>query len=208
MPKKSIFYQFPRLYLLGLRWLHKKNFNRRYQYIASFTKKGDLVLEPGCGPAILADYLPKDVVYKGFDTNQNFLDYALKKKKHVYFGNALDFKKYCKADVVAICDLLHHLAPLDRKKFIKICLQVAKKKLILCEPANKKLSPKDRFYRLRRKLAEWSEQDGTGNLKIEHFFTKETLEKAIKTGFGVIPSSVPRINKKIGDDIIVVFNIK
>ena len=83
MSKKSIFYKHPQLYIWGLKWIHKSNFTKRYRHMASFVRKGDLVLEPVCGPAILADFLPEGVYYRGFDTNKEFVDYAFKKHSGV-----------------------------------------------------------------------------------------------------------------------------
>jgi hypothetical protein len=114
MAKKSIFYKHPLLYIWGLKWIHKGNFAKRYRYMASFVKKGDLVLEPACGPATLADFLPKKADYRGFDTNKDFV-----------------------ADVVIACDILHHLKPVDRQKFIKNCFSSAKKVFIICEPGKR-----------------------------------------------------------------------
>lgn len=205
---KSIFYQYPWLYIWGLKWIHKANFAKRYRYIGNFIKKGDLVLEPGCGPAVLADFLPKDSQYQGFDTNKDFLNFALKSGKNVFLGNALDPKSYSQAEAVVVCDVLHHLDPKDRKRFIKYCFKSANKKLILCEPVSKP-RPKTGFLnQLKNYLIEWSEQDGTGNLKVEHFMTKKELFDKIKNGFGIIPSSIKRSVKKIGEDFIIVFNLE
>ncbi|HAJ33347.1 MAG TPA: hypothetical protein DCK79_08225 [Candidatus Atribacteria bacterium] len=60
MCKKNIFYKYPLLYVWGLKWIHKNNFAKRYCYMASFVRKNDLVLEPGCGPATLAEWSEKD----------------------------------------------------------------------------------------------------------------------------------------------------
>lgn len=198
---RSIFYQSPRLYIWGLQLIHKGNFAKRYRYMASFVEPGDRVLEPGCGPAILADFLPKGASYRGFDTNKEFLNYA-SKKQDVFLANALDPKSYSQAEVVAVCDLLHHLHPKDRKNFIKYCFRAARKKLIICEPVKEKHLQKGFLSSLRKRLAEWSEQDGTGNFKVEHFMTKAQY---LKKGFGVIPNSVKRSIKIIGEDVIVIF---
>jgi len=205
MSKKSIFYKHPLLYILGLKWLHKSNFTKRYRYMASFVQKGDLVLEPACGPAILADFLPEGVYYQGFDMNKEFIDYASKKHSGVYLGNVLDPKNYCQADIVVACDILHHLKPRDRKTFIKHCFEAAKKKLIICEPGKKDYSQKGVLSSLKKRLVEWSEKDGTCDFRIEYFLTKEELLNQIKTGFGIIPTSIQRSIKEFGEDIVVVY---
>jgi len=205
MAKKSIFYKHPLLYILGLKWIHKTNFAKRYHFMASFAKKGDLVLEPACGPAILADFLPEGVYYRGFDTNKEFVGHALKKHSGVYLGNVLDRKNYCRADVVVACDILHHLKPTDKKKFVKNCFSSAKKIFIICEPGKRKKTVDSVFYPLRKRLVEWSEKDGTNDFKVEYFLTRGQLLSQIKHGFSVIPLSVKRETKEFGEDIVVVF---
>lgn len=205
MSKKSIFYKHPLLYIWGLKWIHKGNFVKRYHYMAAFAKKGDLILEPACGPAILADFLPEGTYYRGFDTNKEFIDYAFKKHSDVYIGNVLNRKNYCQADMIIACDILHHLKTADRKKFIKNCFSSTKKIFIICEPGVKGKAIDSLFYSLRKRLVEWSEKDGTNDFKIEYFLTRSQLLSHIKHGFGVIPSSIKRETKDFGEDIIAVF---
>lgn len=205
MAKKSIFYKYPLLYIWGLKCIHQDNFAKRYRYMASFVKKGDLVLEPACGPAILADFLPKEADYHGFDTNKDFTDYALKKHPGVYLGNVLDSKSYRQADVIIACDILHHLKPGDRKRFIKNCFSSTKEVFIICEPRKKEKPPNSLFKSQIDRLIEWSEKDGTNDVKIEYYLTHNQLINQIKHGFGVIPSSIERKTEDFGVDIIAVF---
>jgi len=205
MSGKSIFYKFPLLYIWGLKWIHKSNFSKRYQYISSVARGGDLVLEPGCGPAILADFLPQDSSYKGFDANQDFVNHARKRHPGVYLGDVLDLNDYCKAEVVAVCDVLHHLDPVDRKKFIQNCYRSADDTFIICDPGKKVNHGSNLFYPIWKRLTEWSEKDGTNNFKCEHFLTRDQLVDEIDNGFGIIPSSVKREVKEIGDDIVAIF---
>lgn len=205
MTTKSVFYKYPQLYINGLKWIHKSNFAKRYQYMAGFARKGDLVLEPACGPAILVDYLPNGVNYRGFDTNKEFISYALKKHLGVFQGNVLDKKNYCQADIVIGCDILHHLKPSDRKGFVQNCFSSAREVFIICEPGKKEKGAKSLFYSLRNRLAEWSEKDGTGDFKIEYFSTRDQLLNQISHGFDVIPSSVKREIRDFGEDIVAVF---
>lgn len=173
--------------------------------MASFAQKGDLVLEPACGPAIMADFLPEEVYYRGFDTNKDFISYAFKKYSGVYLGNVLDPKNYCQADVVVASDILHHLKPTDRKRFVKNCFSSAKKAFIICEPGKRSKPTDGIFYSLRKRLAEWSEKDGTNDFRVEHFLTRGQLLNQIEHGFGVIPPLVERETKDFGEDIIAAF---
>lgn len=205
MRTRSIFYKYPQLYINGLKWIHKSNFAKRYRYMASFTQKGDTVLEPACGPAIQADFLPKDVFYYGFDTNKEFIDYARKKNFNVFLGNVLDAKSYFLADVIIACDILHHLNPADRQKFIRNCFASCRKAFIICEPGKGEGNKDSAFYSIKKRLTEWSEKDGTGNFKNEYFSTRSQLLSQIEYGFGIIPSSVKRKTKDFGEDIVAVF---
>ena len=205
MNGKSIFYRFPLLYILGLKWIHKSNFSKRYQYISNFVREGDLVLEPGCGPAILAEFLPQGSHYKGFDTNQHFVNHAKKRHSGVYLGDVLNINDYSKASVVVVCDVLHHINPADRKKFIQNCYHPADEIFIICDPGKKINHTPNILYPIWKRLTEWSEKDGTNDFKYEYFLTRGQLFDEIDNGFDIIPSSVKREVKEIGDDIIAVF---
>jgi SAM-dependent methyltransferase len=205
MSGKSIFYRFPLLYIWGLKWIHKSNFSRRYRLISSVVKEGDVVLEPGCGPAILADFLCQGSSYQGFDTNQEFVNHARKRHPGVYLGDVLNLKNYCRAAVVVVCDVLHHINPADRKEFIQNCYCSADEIFIICDPGKKASHLPSFFYPIWKCLTEWSEKDGTNNFKYEYFLSQEQLFDEIDNGFGIIPSSVKREVKEIGDDVIAIF---
>jgi SAM-dependent methyltransferase len=198
---QSLLYRFPQIYIAGLKLYHGQNFDTRYHYMASFVKPENSVLEPGCGPAILADYLPKNTHYTGFDTNLRFLDYAKNKKRSVFYGNVLDKKNYKPTDIIVACDILHHLDPKTRKIFIELCWKNCKHIFIVCDPAKSRI-PKNGFW---QRLGEWSEQDGTNNFKNEYFLTIPELLGKIKNGFEVIKPNIKRTFKKFGEDIIVVY---
>ncbi len=205
--KESIFYRFPRLYLWGLRFLHRQAFTQRYRYIASFVRPGDSVLEPGCGPAPLAKFLPPKSRYSGFDTNQYLLRYGQKQGLNIFEGNALNSQDYQPADIIVACDLLHHLSKPRRGDFIRLVWKNSRKMLIICEPAK----PNDyrRHHKVWQKikhwLAEWSERDGQNFVHWDSYYSRRQLLTGIKQGFGIIPKAIPRHWEAIGEDIIVVF---
>ena len=201
---QSFLYRFPWAYITGLKLYHGQNFSNRYRYMASFAKPTSTVLEPGCGPAILADYLPDKTKYSGFDTNLRFLDFAKRKKRAVFYGNVLDKKNYKLSDIVVACDILHHLKPDTRKTFIELCFGNCKYIFIICDPA-KKLEKPNFLLNIKNKLGQWSEQDGTNNFKNEYFLEREELLEKIRNGFGVIKLQVKRTVKEFGEDIIAVF---
>lgn len=194
---KSFFYKSPVLYKLGLKLIHRENLAKRYQYLASLVEREDLVLEPGCGPAILADFLPEDSLYYGFDLNEIFLNYALSKNKKVFLGNVTDSKNYFLVDIIICVDILHHLKLGEREKFIENCWKFTKKKLILCEPYKERGQSKFWF--------EYIEKDGKNSPKFGDFWTKEELRKQIENGFNKIDKIFSRKIVEIGKDLVVIF---
>jgi len=195
---RSIFYQSPFLYKLGLRFIHRENFEKRYKFLAGFVERGDLVLEPGCGPAIFADFLPKNSIYYGFDLNENFLNYAKKKYLKVYFGNILDQKNYFPAEIVISIDILHHLKEEDRKIFIENCWKATKKKLIICEPYKSEGQSKWWFEKI--------EKDGINSPKFEDLWQKDILKKEAENGFGKIKNFYLSQLTELGKDLIVIYS--
>lgn len=202
----SPLYRFPRYYLWGLQWLHGQNYHRRYRTMAGLVRRGETVLEPGCGPAALAGYLPNHVAYRGFDANPRFIAYALKKGRRVRVGNILDQKNYRPADVVVVCDVLHHLPALQKQQFIKLCFSHTRRLLVICEPQAKKSASGGFFGTVNKKIHEWFEQDGINKVKAEYTFTPAQAKRQIQGGFGVIPNWVKRKTDVIGADFVVVFS--
>ncbi|MFH0792117.1 MAG: class I SAM-dependent methyltransferase [bacterium] len=204
MSSKSIFYQSPRLYIWGLKHIHGADFDKRYRFMASFAKNNDSVLEPACGPAILVDYLPPSVNYYGFDTNDRFVKYAQSRGVNASVGNVLDQNNYKPADVVVVCDILHHLKPADRSVFIKYCYQSAKKYLVICDPVVK---PEPNYLKNTwdSLMFAIAEQDGVNQPKREECYTRERLVKEANDGFGVIEDRKELVITEIGEDLIIVY---
>ncbi|HOW66389.1 MAG TPA: class I SAM-dependent methyltransferase [Candidatus Paceibacterota bacterium] len=78
-------------------------------------KGGEKLVDVGCGPGVLLDYLQPDIQYLGFDISRNYLETA----RHKYGarglfleGRARDFvqdDRFQRADHVYCSGLLHHL---------------------------------------------------------------------------------------------------
>ena len=201
MLRQSVFYKYPLLYQQSLKLIHRKNLKRRYQLIASFIKKGEKVLEPGCGTGFLVNFLPQKSFYFGFDLNKNFINWAQRKYKdsNFYLGDVLNSQSYFPVDVVIVCDVLHHIESSKREAFLNHCWKSAKKKLIICEPKGKT------SLVLGKKFFEYFEQDGINKTKSEDLWTEEELKQKIKEGFGIIPDNISRHIEEIGKDILCVF---
>jgi len=163
------------------------------------------VLEPGCGPALLAKFLAKGSSYRGFDGNKIFVNYDQKRHLQVLEGDVFDFTNYSPADVVVVCDVLHHLPLAKRGEFIRYCWQTVKKKLIICDPWREKIPEKGWHSWLKKWAFTYSELDGTNRPKLLEVWTKKELREKMEKGFGVIPLNISRTIKEIGEDFIVVY---
>ena len=76
-------------------------------------KKKTKILDIGCGPAEILNYLPK-VEYYGYDINPIYISYAKKKykSKGTFFCkkfNRADTKRLPKFDYILLFGFLHHL---------------------------------------------------------------------------------------------------
>lgn len=207
MSATSLFYRKPLLYSVGMKLYHRQGFRDRYRFMASFAHAGDTVLEPGCGPAPFASFLSKDVQYRGFDTNENFIAYAAKRfpKAHIYVGNVLDPLSYSDADVVVACDVLHHLPKEERSRFVKYCFDATQKYFIICEEGRHGNQTQGILYPVQKLIFALHESDGTNAPKLEEVWTKKELQQQITEGFDVIPHTIARSVKEIGRDSIIVF---
>jgi len=210
MGKRSFFYKGPRIYKALLRLSQGKNWKRRYKIIAQKIGKNKIVLEPACGPAPLTDFLDKSCSYKGFDINENFIKYLKKRGFKAKVGNAFNSKYYSKADVVVLCDVLHHFGPADEKKVIKLCINSAKEKLIICEPFKDYLLknfpawfPGARTF--LEKVHDYVDKDGYNQAKLKNLKMKNELRKIMMDGFGVIPKNAKREISESWEDLIATY---
>jgi 2-polyprenyl-3-methyl-5-hydroxy-6-metoxy-1,4-benzoquinol methylase len=99
----------------------------RYELVNDYIRPevGMRILDLGCGPATILNFLPDGVVYVGVDLSQRYIDEANKK-----FGNRGEF--YCKSvesfsesnsskyDIVLGLGVLHHLDDSQVISFFKL----------------------------------------------------------------------------------------
>jgi SAM-dependent methyltransferase len=97
-------------------------------------KKNCNILDIGCGPAYVLDFLKKkSLKYFGYDTELNHIEYAKKKflnKNHHFFCkkfNELELNKLPKFDYVFLFGIIHHLNNAELKKIIFLIKKVLKK---------------------------------------------------------------------------------
>lgn len=186
--------------------MHGPHLRERYEYIASFVEEHDTVLEPGCGPALLVEFLPRGSQYRGFDLNDYFVKYASRKYSGVWHGDVLDLENYSEADVVVLCDVLHHVAPDSRRSVIRYSLGAARKKLVICEEGRSGRQVEGPFFSLSKWWFEYFERDGTNTPKLGSVWTRSELRDEMERGFDVIAAAVPRKITEIGEDFIVCYS--
>ncbi|KAF5083712.1 Methyltransferase domain protein [anaerobic digester metagenome] len=77
---------------------------------------GDSILDMGCGPAIILDYLPDDVQYTGIDYNCDYIQSARNKfgsRGEFFLGDVSEHKDYSlkgRFDIVIATGVIHHLS--------------------------------------------------------------------------------------------------
>lgn len=103
-------------------------------------KDGDSVLDIGCGPADILEYLP-NVIYVGFDMNQKYISTAIKR-----FGNRGKFicnkiqkeriKELSAFDIILANGVLHHLNNEKTQELFELARAVMKPngRLITIDP--------------------------------------------------------------------------
>lgn len=196
---KSFLYWHPIIYKVGLWLYHGRNLRKRYEYIAKEIGKNKTVLEPGCGPGLLAKYLDPSCKYIGFDIDPIFVKHAKKKGLNIYKGDALKAKSYKKADAIVLCDFVHHIGRKDEKKMLRLCNRFSKK-IIICEQPAPELLKRMTFYVW---AYNYLDQDIAGKVNLALQRTKKELIRDMRKGFGIIRKK--KKIKKIGKDYIVIY---
>lgn len=186
--------------------MHGAHLEERYKYIANLVEEGNRVLEPGCGPALLAEYIPRRSAYSGFDLNKAFVTHASKTYKDIWIGDVLDIGNYSQADVVVLCDVLHHLLPDLRRTVIQYSFGVARKKLVVCEEGRSGRQVTGPLFSLSKRWFEYFERDGTNTPKLGNVWTRGELRDEMERGFAVIAAAVPRNITQIGEDLIACYS--
>jgi SAM-dependent methyltransferase len=93
-------------------------------------KINDKILDIGCGPADLLNYLP-EIKYYGFDINESYIAKAKKKfgKNGNFYCKILDtndLKNFPKFDLVIASGLLHHLNDNEAKNILNLAFKALK----------------------------------------------------------------------------------
>ena len=130
----SISMMHPTAYRLADRLINFSNgisIDSTFSYISRLIGGKKNVLDLGCGPAILFNYLDNSCKYEGWDTNKYFVR-LLKNKVNVKYQNILNFRKFPEADIIFMRGVLHYIYP-KHIELIKNSLKHAKQKVIIAE---------------------------------------------------------------------------
>lgn len=88
------------------------------------------VLDIGCGPATMLRFLPRDVLYLGFDMNERYIAYAQRKfgSRGQFFASRVESAQVAAGgcDVVMANAILHHLNDAEAAQLIDIAWQQLK----------------------------------------------------------------------------------
>lgn len=192
--------------------VHRKQLKERYQIIANKLENAKSIFEPLCGPVLLPKFLLDKVEYSGFDINENFIRYAQKREYNVLEGDARKDTPYrnITADIVILVDAMHHIQPYEeQQRVVKRAANIARRKLIICEPFRGgyfKLFKKVPFLRKPFEwFFNWIERDGPNQSKFEHIQTKDSLEKTMKEGYGVLKGVKNEIQQVGPAELIVIY---
>lgn len=92
-------------------------------------KAGDRILDIGCGPAHILDYLPQ-VTYVGYEPNPRYVESARLKHPHATFHakifEAEDARQHEPFDIAIISAVLHHLDDEEARKLFVLLKSVLK----------------------------------------------------------------------------------
>ena len=132
-------------------------------------KGGEKVIDAGCGPGDLLNYLPSDIDYYGFDLSEDYIRAAHDKfgeRGTFIVGTARDFldnpdKRFNNADLIICNGLLHHL---DDNEVIEL-LELSKRIMI---PTGRLVCYEATFLAYQTRLSKWIlSKDRGGNIRQE-----------------------------------------
>jgi SAM-dependent methyltransferase len=179
--RQSIFYRHPLLYELGIHFLY---FNK-LKILKEIVGHGKSVFEPACGFGRMKKYLYADCAYSGIDLNDKFVSFGRKKNRNIQLGDILKEEYYCPADVILLCDILHHL----QKPEIHCLFQIAgkfAKKIVIIEPTFVALAAnKNPFSHLLGKVMTHVDSDGFN--EITHWMSRKEYNDLFVSLNAVIP---------------------
>jgi SAM-dependent methyltransferase len=179
--RQSVFYRHPLLYELGIHFLYLN----RLKILKEIVGHGMSVFEPACGFGRMKKYLYPDCAYSGIDLNEKFVSFGCKKNRDIQVGDILKEENYKPADIILLCDILHHLQMPEIHHLFRIAGKFAKK-IVIIEPTFVALAAKkNTFSHLLGKLMTRVDSDGFN--EITHWMSKEEYHELFVSLNAVIP---------------------
>jgi SAM-dependent methyltransferase len=179
--RQSIFYRHPLLYDLGIFFLYLN----RLKILKEIVGHGLSVFEPACGFGRMKKYLYPDCAYSGIDLNDKFISFGRKKNRDIHKGDILKEESYHPADVILLCDILHHLHMPEIHRLVQIAGKFANK-IVIIEPTFVALAAKKNpFSHLLGKLMTRVDSDGFN--EITRWMSREEYHELFVSLNAVIP---------------------
>jgi hypothetical protein len=179
--RQSVFYRHPLLYDLGIHFLY---FNR-LKILKEIVGHDMTVFEPACGFGRMKQYLYPDCTYSGIDLNEIFVSFGRKKNRNIHLGDILKEENYRSADIILLCDILHHLQMPEIHSMFQIAGKFAKK-IIIIEPTFVAIAAKKNlFSQLLGKFMTRVDSDGFN--EITHWMSRDEYQDLFASLNAVIP---------------------
>jgi len=179
--RQSIFYRHPLLYDIGIHFLYLN----RLKVLKDIVGHGRRVFEPACGFGRMIKYLYPDCTYSGIDLNETFVGFGRKKNRDIRMGDILEEENYRPADVILLCDILHHLQKPEMHRLFRIAGKFAKK-IVVIEPTFVALAAKkNSLSHLLGKLMTRVDSDGFN--EITHWMSRKEYDELFTSLNTVIP---------------------
>ena len=119
-------------------------------------KGGETIIDIGCEPGSILEYLPQNISYWGVDISENYIRSARRRfagRGTFFLGTARDFLKHddshlTSADLVLCNGLLHHLSDDEAIEVLKLSKQLMK-------PSGRLICLEGTFLARQTRLSRW-----------------------------------------------------
>ena len=115
--------EIPEIYTIWQKIIGDYKLRKIYCHDFIRAKENDRVLDIGCGPANMVEYLPENVDYVGFDDSKKYIQSAKKKfpqQNYSFFAKRVNFAQNFdeKFDIIMANAILHHIDDEEADKLI------------------------------------------------------------------------------------------
>jgi len=148
---------------------------------------GEKVVDIGCGPGVALDYLPRDVLYVGFDISEDYIRTAQKKfgKRATFIvSTAREFlykpdSRLNSSDLVLCNGVLHHLEDREAIEVLQLSKEIMSPlgRLVCIEPA---------FLVHQEHISRWIMSRDRGS----HIRTEQEWQELVSSVFHTFTTSI------------------